>query len=83
MLLCNIDSLFSDDFTNKVLKADKEGVPIFLDGTPFAHGLYEHVGYKTLGRIDLKLDEWVVGPSGEKIGWGTYTMWNMVRLPET
>ena len=64
------------------LKADKESVPCFLEATPFARSLYEHIGFKMVKNIDAKLDEWAVGPGGFSFGWGTYSLTCMVRLPE-
>ncbi|KAH8598234.1 hypothetical protein B0O99DRAFT_670082 [Bisporella sp. PMI_857] len=62
--------------------ADREGIVSFLLATPWAHGLYKHIGFKDFDHADLKLGEWALGPEDESYGWGLYRLWFMIRLPQ-
>jgi hypothetical protein len=62
-------------------KADRRGLPCFLQSTPEGHGLYRREGWKNVGQLDVDLRDWVRG-GGEGMGWGTYRIGWLVRLPE-
>jgi GNAT superfamily N-acetyltransferase len=64
-------------------RADEEGLPCFLQSTPFGYGLYKELGWKDVGSLDVDLRDWVRGARGVlATGWGIYSVSYMVRLPE-
>ena len=63
-------------------KADADNVPGFLEGSPFAFKLYLECGWKLVEKHDVDLSEWT--PYGKRydMGYGIYSHYYMIRLPE-
>ena len=63
-------------------KADADNVPSFLEGSPFAYKLYLKCGWKLVEKHDVDLREWT--PYGKRydMGYGIYSHYYMIRLPE-
>ena len=63
-------------------EADADGVPCWLQSTPVAHGLYYHVGFRDVGRLEVDLRQFAQGGKGGKYGWGPWESIYMLRLPD-
>ena len=64
-------------------KADADGVPCWVQSSPMAHNVYARAGFKVVGSLDVKLDEFVPDfeESGKRLS-EVYTFRYMLRLPE-
>jgi len=60
-------------------RADREGVPGFLQGTSGATGFYESRGWNCVKRFEVDLGKWI---EGEGQGYGVYWVGYYVRLPK-
>ena len=63
-------------------KADADNVPGFLEGSPFAYKLYLECGWKLVEKHDVDLREWTPYGKRHDMGYGIYTHYYMIRLPE-
>ena len=63
--------------------ADKEKLPIFLQGSPFGYPIYEKHGFHTVQHLDVDLREWPKKKKKNDRGYGNYRFRYMLRLPRT
>ena len=63
--------------------ADADIVPSFLRGSPFAYKVYLRCGWKVVEKFDVDLREWAPGGKRDDMGYGNYSYYYMIRLPET
>jgi len=64
-------------------KADRDGVPCWIQSSPVAHGVYYHCGFRDVGRLEMDLREFAPGGREGKMGWGGNEFVYMLRLPDT
>jgi GNAT superfamily N-acetyltransferase len=63
--------------------ADKAGLPIFLQGSPFGFPIYTKHGFETVQYLDVDLRDWAPNAKGNDRGYGNYRFRYMQRLPQT
>jgi GNAT superfamily N-acetyltransferase len=63
--------------------ADQEGLPIFLQASPFGYPIYTKGGFEIVQELDVDLTEWAPGAKGKDKGYGNYKFRYMMRLPRT
>ncbi|KAL8698050.1 MAG: hypothetical protein Q9201_006786 [Fulgogasparrea decipioides] len=63
--------------------ADSQGLPIFLQGSPYGYPIYAKHGFETVQHLDVDLKEWAPGADSGDKGFGNYRFRYMVRLPRT
>ena len=63
-------------------KADADNVPGFLEGSPVAYKLYLACGWKLVEKYDVDLGEWTPYGKRHDMGYGIYSHYYMIRLPE-
>ena len=63
-------------------KGDGDNVPCWLESSSVAHGLYNRVGFREVGKLEVDLSEFAPGGKSVKRGWGVWETIYMVRLPE-
>ena len=63
-------------------RADADNVPSFLQGSAFAYKLYLKCGWKIVEQFDVDLREWTPSGKRDDMGYGIYSYYYMVRLPE-
>ncbi|TGO14931.1 hypothetical protein BTUL_0046g00190 [Botrytis tulipae] len=69
------------EYGNKL--ADKKGLPIFMQASPFGFPLYTKHGFETVQCSDVDLREWAPDAEGNDKGYGNYKFRYMQRLPQT
>ncbi|TGO24599.1 hypothetical protein BPAE_0099g00350 [Botrytis paeoniae] len=63
--------------------ADKKGLPIFMQASPFGFPLYTKHGFETVQCLDVDLRKWAPNAKGNDKGYGNYKFRYMQRLPQT
>jgi len=63
--------------------ADKAGLPIFLQASPFGFPIYTKHGFETVQHLDVDLRVWAPDAQGNDKGYGNYQFRYMQRLPQT
>lgn len=63
--------------------ADKAGLPIFLQGSPYGFPVYTKHGFETVQYLDVDLREWAPKATLNDKGYGNYRFRYMMRLPRT
>ncbi|KAF7954773.1 uncharacterized protein EAE97_000032 [Botrytis byssoidea] len=68
------------EYGNKL--ADKKGLPIFTQASPFGFPLYTKHGFETVQCLSVDLREWAPNAKGNYKGYGNYKSRYMQRLPQ-
>ena len=63
-------------------RADADNVPSFLQGSAFAYKLYLKCGWKIVEKFDVDLRDWTPSGRRDDLGYGNYSYYYMIRLPE-
>ncbi|KAL8721558.1 MAG: hypothetical protein Q9181_007681, partial [Wetmoreana brouardii] len=63
--------------------ADRQGLQIFLQASPYGYPIYSKHGFKTVQHLDVDLKEWAPGADSGDKGYGNYRFRYMVMLPRT
>ena len=61
--------------------ADRAGLPIFLQGSPYGFPIYAKHGFETVQHLDVDLREWAPKAKCNDKGYGNYRFRYMLRLP--
>ena len=68
------------EYGNKL--ADRAGLPIFLQASPFGYPIYAEHGFETVQHLDVDLTQWAPDAKGGDKGYGSYRFRYMLRLPQ-